>query len=727
MNNLFTSLSLIFLLISGTFYGQEIELEPSFIQKFKVASDKEKPKTKKVNAINIVRLTDTLSLPFIDDFSSNKLAPINTSSADSNYTLIYQYQYYELGESSHFTSINRSLDTSFTIVMTVSDTTITANLPIDSIVRYNYQVYPNQIVDTLPVWNNYSLNDSNNTGNFDTVFTAVLTNDSMSFGIVQPQKNIWLDNSVFINSNYAVNMPSIGVATLDAVDYYGYVYSHGSTANFPGDSLTSKPIKLNTTPASNQIFLSFMAQKGGLGDEPENSDVLIIQFKDSLGSWNEVWNSNTENNITNNNFHSVYIAVNDVSYIHNSFQFRFINYASLSNVSNSWKGNADQWHIDYVVLDSNRTVNDNYINDVSFAEKPSTKINNYYSVPWTHYKQNTSITKSTSTVKVNNTGTQSPLVNFSSSVDENGSSIFQDNNSSSQTISANSSAVFTQNYTGFTFSSAESYIANFNVSHQLNSSLGDLILSNDTSTLNQVFNQNYAHDDGSAEAGYGINSYNGRFALKYDLLTNGDTLTAVDIYINNTLTQENFNVPIKIIVWNDNNGVPGDTLYTSISRFPISSDSLNSFLSYKLERPIMVSGTIYVGWQQLSTELLNIGLDKNTTLTDKAFYNVNSTWEKSGIQGAVMIHPRFGSYQFLAVEHIKRNNAIFPNPCTENVSVKGIQKAQVSIYDLKGQLLQMQSSVNSNDLIPVNNLPNGTYILEIIEENKISTHKLIKQ
>ncbi|MFT6717238.1 MAG: hypothetical protein ACJA0Q_001889 [Saprospiraceae bacterium] len=711
----------VFVLFACTFasdlLAQEVIMEPSFIKT-------KSSKNKKTLAVNLVHFNDTLTLPFIDDFSTNLLLPASGSVSDSAYTLVWQYQYFTLSQANALTNNKLSFDTSFTTVMTLTDTTITAQIASDTLRRYDYTVYPAVVLDSVPVWVNYSLVDSFNTGSFDTLFLDTIANDSAQFGLVASYKNLWLNNLVNINSNYPLNMPSIGVATLDAVDHHGFLYPQGSTATFSADSLTSKFIDLSSATGT---YLSFMVQPGGIGDEPEGQDKLILLFKDNSGVWNQTWSSNDESDLESTSFKNIFVAVSDAKYLHNSFQFMFVNYASLSSIGKGWQGNADQWHLDYVILDQNRSDNDAYLQDVCFSTTPSTLINSYFNVPWTHYKNNTSLTASTSVAQVYNNSTSAVNTNYQTEISENGSPIFTDASGGSAALSSTEKKDFAQSLSGFTFSSTQNYAVNFNVRHSLISDLaGDIIPNNDTVRVVQEFGQHYAYDDGSAEAGYGLNSYEGQFALKYDLLSTSEKLTAVDIYFNNTLTQENFNVPFHIVIWNDDNGVPGDVLAQTITQFPKISDSLNTFLSYKLPEPISVTGTIYVGWQQLSAELLNIGLDKNTNSTGRMFYNVSGTWKNSSVQGTVMIRPRFGDYVFLASEELGEHEvSLYPNPVINQLVIQNFPEGgKAVIYDLFGQIVKIGDSANIN----VETLRKASYLIQIhyTDGSKSDVKKFIK-
>jgi len=112
-------------------------------------------------------------------------------------------------------------------------------------------------------------------------------------------------------------------------------------------------------------------------------------------------------------------------------------------------------------------------------------------------------------------------------------------------------------------------------------------------------------------------------AYKFHTYKPNDTLRAVQMYFNQTLndvSQKYF----YLYIWDDNDGEPGDTLYTQIGERPTYEDSLNKFHTYIIDETLIISGTFYVGWKQISPgeEFLNVGFDKNRNAQDKIFFNV---------------------------------------------------------------------------------------------------------
>lgn len=71
------------------------------------------------------------------------------------------------------------------------------------------------------------------------------------------------------------------------------------------------------------------------------------------------------------------------------------------------------------------------------------------------------------------------------------------------------------------------------------------------------------------------------------------------------------------------------------------------------------------------------------------------------------------------------NFQVVPNPLLTNFSVNGINSAQISLFDLQGRLV-FQKQITNQEIIEINLLQSGIYTIQIQEENKIQTKKIIK-
>ena len=70
--------------------------------------------------------------------------------------------------------------------------------------------------------------------------------DDFSGRSVLPDPELWSDSDAFISDDYAMFPPTVGVATLDAIDHLGRLYSNASPFPFMADFLTSQPIRLDS-------------------------------------------------------------------------------------------------------------------------------------------------------------------------------------------------------------------------------------------------------------------------------------------------------------------------------------------------------------------------------------------------------------------------------------------------------------------------------------------------
>lgn len=69
--------------------------------------------------------------------------------------------------------------------------------------------------------------------------------------------------------------------------------------------------------------------------------------------------------------------------------------------------------------------------------------------------------------------------------------------------------------------------------------------------------------------------------------------------------------------------------------------------------------------------------------------------------------------------------AVYPNPVSDVLFLKGISKASVKIYNMAGQLLQ--SETISNGQLNVSRLAKGLYLIAVEAGGKTTTHKVVKQ
>ncbi|MDD4149497.1 MAG: T9SS type A sorting domain-containing protein, partial [Bacteroidales bacterium] len=205
-----------------------------------------------------------------------------------------------------------------------------------------------------------------------------------------------------------------------------------------------------------------------------------------------------------------------------------------------------------------------------------------------------------------------------------------------------------------------------------------------------------------------------------------DTLKGVYIYFNQTLNEASRKY-FYLTIWNDDNGIPGDTIFQKIGVKPYYSDEVNGFLYYSLDTCLYVDTTFYIGWIKTTDDMLNCGYDLNNDAGSKVFYNVSGEWQASAYIGSMMVRPVFGYANSRAVfkpEIVKSDFDVYPNPTSDYVKIiSEIPPNFVQIYDATGRLVRQ---FNSRESIFVGDLEQGTYFIRPVSEiSNFKTKKLL--
>ncbi|NNC86003.1 MAG: T9SS type A sorting domain-containing protein [Bacteroidia bacterium] len=607
--------------------------------------------------------------------------------------------------------------------------------------KYNYLkllfallLYSTQIAaqeNIIPLKNNAVLNTASKSIAHSTQKISAFTDtlvlplvDDFSFESIYPNQAIWCDSNVYINSDFPIDPISIGVATFDGLDKNGNAYNtSGSGVAGLADYLTSQPINLfeddnsNLYLPSDSIFLTFFVQQGGLGEAPDTGDSLYVEFfNPDDSSWTWQWGMKGD---FETDFEKYKITIVDTAYYKNGFQFRFANVGNLS-------GNLDHWHIDFVRLKRNIFLaQDTVIDDICYVEKVKTLLKGFTSIPYSHYQalapNQDSIVVDTVSLRIRNNVDALKLVNakVDNIYDELGTQLFN-NAVGANNINPLEDLTYDFTLTPFAFPITQpGDSASFQMVNHIDVGSGILVLDNDTIRYTQEFFDHYAYDDGTAEAGYFLSSAFSELAVSFDLLK-PDTLRGVSIHfsqINDNVSNERFTMK----VWKSLGvGGSGDSvIYQRINFKPEYEDVINGFHYYEFDTLLAVSGRIYVGFQQITSAHLNLGLDLNMNANGKMFFNTQGTWNVSQVQGAWMLRPVFGDT--LLYSGIENNNlneinfAIYPNPAHSsfkiNAKVNSNETHLVEVYNLLGGLV-IKTLYDENE-IDVSGLDAGIYFVRL--------------
>jgi hypothetical protein len=680
---------------------------------------------------------DTLSLPFFDEFSSNHFQVYDIGFGDPGVTS--QKEYLILDEST-LLPVNNSLaltaQQTFKRVVDINTATY-QDIPF---VSTTYQVgdftsFP-VVYTPTDLYPPYFIYDTLVAGDVsDTVWipNPEFKQDSATqfFYNLNNPNAYWLENQAYHNYRFALNPRSLGVVSFDGLDEHGYPYAFGSTFSNYADVLTSKPIDLSTQTPGDSVYFSFLYQKEGLGDVPEASDSLVLEFYAvDLDQWFRVWSTSGGAVST---FKVGHLKVTEQKYLKKGFQFRFKNYGSLS-------GMLDLFHIDYVHLRALSGYQDTLFKDFAFSYPVGSLIKDYTSVPWDHFKNNPS----------------GKMQNALPVMVHNGSNLMENNQNGTIVVAYN--GVTEQNYSlpGQTLSGGMpnySPLTTYTSFHDLSGTnafdptkTGDEQVfqikasataqfpndpQNDTTKVIQYFGNYYSWDDGTAEAAYGPTGNQARLAIRYEAYEE-DSLFGVAMHFVPSVNDVSGKL-FLLTVWADDGGEPGQILYEDdvfFPRQPIYESERNAFHAYffpdSLKLP--VGSVFYVGWRQFDSDRLNIGLDKNLDNSSNTLYSLNGgiSWVTSSIPGSVMIRPLFSTSLNddigLGVNDTSFSDfSIFPNPASTEIHVKGDQEVKfVDVYSTEGQKVQSVRQAT----VDLSMLPQGVYFLQVNGASKF--YKCIK-
>jgi len=595
-----------------------------------------------------------------------------------------------------------------------------------------------------------------------------------------PNADLFIDNQAFVNRTFPVFPPTMGVATLDALDENGKLYSHLNEVSKGADTLTSHYIRLDYLEAdtpriitlADSLYFSFYFQPGGagianggvggnIGNQPNKGDSLVLEFgyKDTanITVWNHIWSTPgfnvsewTSDTLTPHQyFKQVLIPITDKEYLSDRFQFRFRNYASLEPQQGivGWEGNVDQWHIDYIRLDTGRNYKDFYTNDLAFVSPTTSFLKNCQAMPYKQFH-----------IDSLKTNFANQLTNLCEKGEERTSTYEYNIVYDGKVVSEYKTGAFnTPSYfdSGINkikeqaspeikklsnFPTSLTDTATFKITHIFQNAAGvdkDFCVANDTCIFEQEFMDYYAYDDGTAEYGYCLNNqYNTAYlAMKFSLRV-PDSLSAVRMWFNHTKNSENEAATFSIVVWKDNNGVPGDILYTTEGQKP-QFDSLNylNFHEYRFDKKIFISDankTFWVGFKQYGNVQLNIGFDQNNDSRDFFKYNTDGNWTRSSFRGTPMLRPVFGKPLSSDPPQNPKTISIkiYPNPTTGELTITNyeLRMRSVEIFDVYGRILSSHHLIVSSPhhKIDISHLNFGVYFVRITTENEVIVKKVIK-
>lgn len=687
--------------------------------------------------------SDTLSLPFFDEFTKNHFEEYNADytdlgvTSDKKYRILDNVTSIQIPNNLYFsgqTTFRRTYDI---LTSTYTDVNFSpTQYKVGSLATYpvNYTT-----TDLYPPYYIYDTVGTPDVSDTIWIVDPEFYQDSATqfFANLNNSDAFWLDDQAYHNYRFAVEPPSLGVVTFDGLDENGYPYAIGTTLTNYADFLTSKPLDLSLVNAADSVYFSFLFQSEGFGDVPEVTDSLVLEFyaKD-LDQWKRIWSTSGE---SVSDFQIGHIRITDPIYFEKGFQFRFKNYGALS-------GMLDIFNIDYVHLRALSGYQDTVFKDLAFVYPIGSLLKTYTSVPWDHFKNN-SIGKMNDVAAITmHNGAVIQANNEDGLIEVSYTGLPEGNYLLNGQTLAGGGAPF--NYqpgiTSYSFHDLSGgYV--YDVAKLGNYQTFDILATastptttandhtlNDSTTGLQHFSNYYSYDDGSAEAAYGPTGVQSRLAIKYSAYE-ADSIIGVNIHFVPSVNDVTNNL-FLLTVWGDDGGEPGTILYQDdffSPRQPEYGSSRNEFKTYYFQDTLKVpvGMSYFIGWRQNDSDRLNVGLDKNLDNSSNTYYSVNNevTWVQSSISGSVMIRPIYSTSMDveLGVEEVESEPIVhlYPNPTADevNISIENKLYEGVEVYSIQGTMIY--DTYESK--ISLTNFPGGVYFFKLKGIDNV--YKIIKQ
>ncbi len=559
-----------------------------------------------------------------------------------------------------------------------------------------------------------------------------------------PNPTLWLDDRIWVNNTLGVDPPSIGVATFDGMNERGTPYGPQFGQ---ADFLTSTYIDLSGNNAGQDVNLSFFLSPKGKGYPPRMEDSITLEFKNNAEEWIQVekWDGPSSNPglLEQIGFDFYSVPLDDQSWFHDNFQFRFINHCKGTGIQYTW-------HLDYVRLENKFVDNPPSHPDVAFTLPPSSLLNDYEHIPFKQFEAiAASIFRGSMEFELfNHFPVERSITNFNTltiSDKENQITFFQDptfidpvliDKPAFDPIARFSSSLsfdLGQVIPDQIDFSADRLVLETEYDFDVNEEFGNTFpatKANNTVRRTHYLDDFYGFDDGTAEITIRMeNNGASRIAHEIELYT-PDSLKGIQIYFPHFGQSSGGEFTIKVIK-DDINNAPIFESNTLEVIFPDAlKPSIAGFTQYRfvdengLPDPVGLDGGIYyiVLDKGEDPDVLFVGFDlNNTEYQDKQwFFNTSSSsWNQQFLPGAYLMRSVFGSGIAPATRTDNPSASlsfeVFPNPANESLYIKTISgEFDFHIYDLFGRVLQQGKLAQ---IIPVEGLSNGVYYLQVTDNS----------
>jgi hypothetical protein len=154
---------------------------------------------------------------------------------------------------------------------------------------------------------------------------------------------------------------------------------------------------------------------------------------------------------------------------------------------------------------------------------------------------------------------------------------------------------------------------------------------------------------------------------------------------------------------------------------------INQFTTYTFGRPVAVSDTFYIGYEQSVDDFFPVGLDKyGNAEGGEVYINLDGIWEPTNtIEGNLMIRPVFGFKKAVGFDdELFKGIKIYPNPSNGIFNIKG-EFEHAKVMDVLGDLILEINGAEAETEVKILNRRHGLYFLKLMREGKYKTFKFV--
>ena len=561
--------------------------------------------------------------------------------------------------------------------------------------------------------------------------------DDFSYPSSIPTPDLWQDAKVWVNDVLPLFQNSIGVASFDGLNEFGFPYAPlNNSSDTLADVLTSRYLDLQ---GASNVWLSFQYQPAGQGESPTSNDSLVVEFYSPVTqSWSHAWGA--PGNGAAAPFKTAMIPVQGTDFLQKGFAFRIGAYGARS-------GAYDVWNVDYVQLDADRNASDSTITEPAMARPHPLIAGNglYTSWPWwLSMSSNLANRPSNLTFTYRRLGAVPPggwSLNLGRYTwRENGALVAQQT-----AVPVITNTLHNQDLT-FDVTVPSAALGTLSGPTTVETKVwfdgsGAGFRSNDTVRGRLELDNYLALDDGNAERAYGIeNVVGGRVAQRFrvDGLGPADSLMGVRFqFVQNGAP---YTGTFRLAVWapGDTGNYPGTLLYMSDSTYSANYGfDRGDWIPFALDSALSLANFthIWIGYIVNSANPLWVGLDRTRDLPSNLprYYGDGFQWFISLEPGVLLMQPyfRYQPTNMVVKETPARPELneyrLYPNPASTHIRLDGWEQGEavVEVRDVQGRLMR-KVTLSSGGTIDISTWPIGWYSLRIQRSAEVAHLKFVK-